>query len=446
MHRHRRARFIVFRGAGIGMRAAAAFCLIALTCSALCTPASAGTFQVLHVFCAKGGTCADGEGVNDLLADHAGNLYGTTFAGGSATWGTLFQLSPGAGKKWTYKVLHSFCHAFNCTDGGAPTAPPIMDVNGNLYGTTTVGGHGEGAVYELTQNPTTKIWKEKVLYSFCPKANCADGSEPHTALTYAGAASGALYDGTSPLYGTVNTGSANGTDKGAVFALSPGKGAKWSAQLLYSFCALGKCADGATPAPYGALVLDGSGNLFGTTQYGGTVNQGVAFELSPKDGTWSESVLHDFCSANDCHDGGPPYANMIMAPNGTLIGTTPFGGENLQGTIYTLIPGAVPLYSVLYNFCSQPLCADGSYPYSHVTLDSAGNIYGTANEHGSTDYGIAFELNNQLRVLHNFCTKSGCPDGQFPQGALVMDGSGNLFGTTQDGGTHEHGVVFEIPR
>jgi uncharacterized repeat protein (TIGR03803 family) len=427
------------------MRAAAVFCLAAFAVTASIFPASAGTFQDIHVFCAKG-TCADGEAANDLVADRAGNLYGTAYAGGANTWGTIFQLSPTGGKKWTFKVLHSFCHVSNCTDGGAPTAPPIMDVSGNLYGTTTVGGRGEGVVYELIQSPTTKIWKEKVLYTFCPKANCADGSIPHTALTYAGAVSGALYDGMSPLYGTVSSGSANGTYKGAVFELSPGKGGKWSEQILYSFCANSKCTDGATPTDFGALVLDGSGNLFGTTKNGGAAGQGVAFELSPKGGTWSESVLHDFCSANDCHDGGPPYANMIMAPTGTLIGTTPFGGQNLHGAIYTIVPGAAPLYSVLYSFCAQPLCADGSYPYSHVTLDAAGNIYGTAEEDGSADYGIAFELNSQLRVLHNFCTKSDCPDGEYPQSALVMDASGNLFGTTQDGGAEDRGVVYEIPR
>ncbi|HEX4860037.1 MAG TPA: choice-of-anchor tandem repeat GloVer-containing protein [Rhizomicrobium sp.] len=427
------------------MRAAAAVFAAALAVTA--SSAYAGTFRVLHVFCAKGGTCADGEAANDLVMDRAGNLYGTTNAGGANTWGTVFQLSPGGGGKWTYRVLHSFCHVFTCTDGGAPAAPPIIDANGNLYGTASASGaHGNGVVYEMVQNPTTKTWKEKVLYAFCAKTNCADGSNPQTALTYAGAASGAPYDGTSPLYGTVTTGSANGTFKGAVYELSPGKGGKWSEQVLYSFCAQDHCSDGATPTPYGALALDTSGNLYGTTQYGGAANEGVAFELSPQGSAWSESVLHDFCAANDCHDGGPPYANMIIAPNGSLIGTTPFGGQNLQGTIYTLVPGAVPLYSVIYDFCSLALCADGSYPYSHVTLDPSGNMYGTAEQHGRTDDGIVFELNGGLHVLHNFCTKSGCPDGQFPQGALVRDGSGNLFGTTQEGGTHEHGVIFEIAR
>src|SRR6185312_4917897 len=173
--------------------------------------------------------------------------------------------------------------------------PLVIDVNGNLYGVTSFGGaNGEGVAFELSPNADRTAWTFSILHNFCSVGgfNCTDGRTPapNAGLTYSGAASGVLYDGVSPLYGTAYGGGGHGY--GVIFELLPSESrTSWTQNVLYSFCAQASCTDGSYPAA--AILVDGTGNLFGTTWSGGGHGQGAVFELSPTGGgAWSETVLY----------------------------------------------------------------------------------------------------------------------------------------------------------
>jgi len=293
-----------------------------------CSAASAATYRVLYTFCSKS-FCDDGQmPVAGLVMDAAGNLYGTTFHGGRDDAGVAFELAKN-GSGWTYKVLHQFCALSNCTDGGSPWANLIVDVHGNLFGTTSGGGNSSdgGVVFMLSPKKSGKKWKLSILYTFCPQPNCPDGASPMAGLSYAGQASGALYDGKPPLYGTTEYGGSSGD--GVAFELAMKKG-RWRESVLHSFCTQGGsgCTDGNTP---GAPLLVSGNTLYGTTIFGGNgSNGGVAFVLSrdaePK--AWSEKVLYDFCALQNCADGDEPYAGLSEDSAGNLYGTTPYGGNS----------------------------------------------------------------------------------------------------------------------
>lgn len=428
--------------------------------------ASAYTLKTLYSFCAKHG-CKDGaQPSTGLLADQSGNLYGTTLSGGANSpkngGGTVFELTPGANNTWTYTVLYSFCSLKKCADGESPTSALIMDAAGNLYGTTTAGGPskdgGNGVAFELVPNADRSKWTLEVLHAFCSKGGkaCSDGGLPG-ALTYAGAASGAPYDGTSALYGTTANRGAFGPG-GVAFQLKPGKNG-WAEEVLYDFCSVGgdSCTDGSSPVS--GLIVDGSGNLFGTAD-GGTRTFGVAFELSPvRKGNWTETVLYNFCSLTNCTDGAYPNGEMLRDASGNLFGTTEGGGGgncsfglSNCGIVFKLVPnGASSQETVLHSFCSSDFCADGFFPLAGLTMDSSGNLFGTtyvggANKHGNGtfDGGTVFKLNGTEQVLYNFCTQKDCADGHYASGRVIMDGSGNLFGTTSQGGSAGAGTLFEL--
>jgi uncharacterized repeat protein (TIGR03803 family) len=295
---------------------------------------SQGLEKVLYSFCSQRG-CSDGEApVAGLLMDAAGKLYGTTDGGGSsARAGTVFQLAPDAGG-WTYSVLYRFCARPGCDDGANPRAGLIIDEAGNLYGTTAAGGiggklNGHGTVFELTVNPVTRRWTERVLYSFCPQTSCADGAAPFAGLTT---------DRVGTLYGTTSIGGAHG--RGTVFALklNPTR-TKWLEKVLYSFCPQTNCTDGATPLAgltidatgrlYGTTEFGGTG---GTSSIDGT-----AFELTPSPPD-NEMVVHSFCSAFGCADGATPLAGLIMDKEGNLYATALQGGRFNGGTVVEIVP------------------------------------------------------------------------------------------------------------
>jgi uncharacterized repeat protein (TIGR03803 family) len=288
--------------------------------------AANGTETVLYAF--AGGK--DGADPNDLVMDASGNLYGTTNIGGGTGCngegcGTVFKISP----KGKESVLYRFCAAQNCTDGAFPVAGLILDQSGNLYGTTAQGGSGSGiygTVFELATDGT-----ETVLYSFCQQNGCADGGSPYSRLAM---------DASGNLYGTTANGGSS--QSGTVFRLAPG-GAE---TVLYSFCQLGSCADGAVPTS--GVVLDGAGNLYGTTQSGGSGSDGrnctgcgTVFKLAPNG---VETVLHSFCSKKNCADGGSNLAGLagLVLKSGTLYGTTPQGGKHADpntfnaGTVFAV--------------------------------------------------------------------------------------------------------------
>ncbi|MBV9572041.1 MAG: hypothetical protein JO056_12445 [Alphaproteobacteria bacterium] len=432
--------------------------LAVLAASALVPFGAASAKQrTVSSFCSKA-SCADGTSPSaDLVMDEAGNLYGTTLGGGVSSSGTVFRLSRDTETgKWKRKVLHNFCqHGYPCADGTAPTGKLVVDASGNLYGTALGGGkpaQDAGVVFKLSPDAGHERWKLSVLHAFCEKKNCGDGKSPASGLTYQGASTGVPYDGTSPLFGTAQSGGVHG--RGVAFQIAPVSG-QWSETVIYSFCTISNCSDGAQP--WQNLVMDGGGNLFGVT-YGRDQQNGVAFELSPAGGgAWKEMVLRNFCQDQNCADGRAPNG-LTIDSSGDLVGTTYYGGARGAGTLFKITPaGSGSPYTVLHHFCSKDYCADGSAPSSTVTVDAAGYVYGTTYN-GGMGYqdrdqkggGTVFRYtpSGGLRVLRNFCTEQNCADGEYPNAGVLIDGSGNIFGTTQLGGKHgatyQGGTAFQI--
>ncbi|HEX3666612.1 MAG TPA: choice-of-anchor tandem repeat GloVer-containing protein [Rhizomicrobium sp.] len=398
--------------------------------------AQAWTLKTLYSFCSQS-SCGDGnEPSTGLLQDQAGDLYGTTEVGGAENDGVVFELA-NKGGKLEYKVLHQFC--FDCGDGTNPSGALIADVNGDLYGTTAQSGPtGCGMVFELIPNAERTKWKEKIIYA----ASCAPfGNNILTGLTYQGAATGAPYDGASPLYGTTAMG---GTGNGTVFEIAP-EGNKWRETDLYAFCPGGKssCTDGNEP---GQLIVDASGNLYGNTAFGGSAGAGVAYELIPgaKGANWTENILYNFCSAANCNDGGFPLGALVLDGAGNLYGTATQTSQE-GGTVYKLSQqGGTWKETVLCTFF-QKHCGNGYFPQAGVILDGAGNLYGTNSTGGKGISGTVFELSGtRVKTLYNFCVKQNCADGGEPIAPLIMDASGNFYGTTIEGGKGNSGTIFEL--
>ena len=336
------------------------------------------------------------------------------------------------------KVLYNFR---NGTDGAIPIfAGVIFDAAGNLYGTTSTGGaYGSGTVFELT--PTAGgTWSEKVLYSF--KNDGTDGINPKAGL---------IFDAAGNLYGTTSHGSPS--HQGTVFELTPAAGGTWTEKVLHSFINDGM--DGGIPEA-GPLIFDAAGNLYGTTFTGGAYGSGTVFELTPAaGGTWTEKVLYSFNPFNGA-DGAAPYDGLIFDAAGNLYGTTEVGGTGgcggySCGTVSELTPAAGGTWTekVLYRFQGG---ADGAVPVGGLIFDATGNLYGTACQGGAGGCGgygcgSVFELTPAAggtwteNVLHSF---SDTPDGAGPEGGLVLDSAGNLYGTTDGGGPSGFGTVFEF--
>ena len=297
-----------------------------------------------------------------LVFDTAGNLYGTTFFGGDFQVGTVFELSPSAGGVWTEQTIHSFDPKNE--DGTYPHASLIVDAAGNLYGTAAGGGHsGDGMVYELS--PTgSGTWTEKVLHSFAG----SDGASPYSNL---------MFDAAGNLYGTTaygGTSSACTGGCGTVFELIPTRSGNWMEKAL-SFDNM----NGANP--YGGLISDASGNLYGVASQGATGNFGAVFELTPASGGWKEKILHIFTPHQG--DGYNPSAPLIFDGAGNLYGTTSVGGAYGKGTVYELTPTNTGNWSetVLYSFSSD---GDDLYnPAPGLVIDTAGNLYGAALSGGN---------------------------------------------------------------
>jgi uncharacterized repeat protein (TIGR03803 family) len=400
------------------------FVYVAVVASALLClatrSAEAQIENVLHSF-----TNGTGDGAYPgagLITDSSGNFYGTTSGGGAHNYGTVFEVVNSSGS-YSEKVLYSF--AGYPGDGAGPQAALVMDSSGNLYGTTTTGGADNlGTVFELVNSSGT--YSEKVLYAF----TYPGGAYPYGSL---------IIDGSGNLYGTTEYGGS--VYGGTVFELVNSAGT-YTEQVLYSFTNSG--GDGGYP--YGGVIVDGSGNLYGTTSQGGANGFGTVFELVNSAGTYTEQVLYSF--TNSGGDGADPYAALVMDSSGNLYGMTQVGGVGSGGTVFELVNSS-GTYSekVLYGFL--PSDGDGSSPYfGALIMDSKGNLYGTTpNGGGGRQAGTVFELVNSSgtyteNVLYSF--GSGCGDGNIPRGALVMDSSGNLYGTTVGGGTSNVGTVFSL--
>ncbi len=385
-------------GAAIAQIAA---CL-ALFFAAVMAPAQ--TLTVLHTF-----TGGDGwSPVSGLTSDRAGNFYGTTDVGGASNRGTVFRLSP-AGSGWVLTTLYSF----QCQDdGGFVFGGVVFGPDGALYGTTyECGQYDHGVVYRLRPSPASCKsalcpWQETVLHSF---TGGADGEDPGDGNL--------VFDQSGNLYGATATG---GYGEGLVYEFSPSNGG-WKETVLYDF----NGDDGFNPNS--GLLLDNAGNLYGTTEAGGAEYSGVVFELSPYGSGWTEQVLSavDFPDTDTC--GG-----VVMDGQGNLFGTSGCDSLGKPGGVFELTPSNGSwTFNKLYSFSGS------NGPADTPTLDATGNIYGTSEGTGLYGYGEVFKLTPSnggwiYTDLHDF---TGGADGAYPTGSVFVDANGNLYGTTLYGGT-----------
>jgi len=316
------------------------------------------------------------------------------------------------------------------------------------------GGSGSGAPPQ--QNiQTPKSYSYTVLYTFCSNTCNADGYMPYGGLVED--ASGNFYGTTSQ--GGISDGICTPWGCGTVFKLD----SAGNYTVLHKFCSQANCADGEVSQA--GLIRDSSGNLYGTTVYGGAYSGlgGTVFKL---DSAGNYTVLHSFCSQANCADGSEPQGRLVRDASGNLYGTTIRGGTGTNcpypsgcGTIFKLDSGGN--FTVLYNFCSQAYCADGNddfFTNAGLILDGSGNLYGTTNTGGTGIYapgssgggGTVFKLDSagNYTVLYAFCSLPGCTDGYHPFASLIRDSGGNLYGTTYNGGNGISaiggGTVFKL--
>jgi len=386
-----------------------------------------GTFNVLYNF--TGGTDG-GIPLGGLIADEHGNLYGTTAYGGTYGAGVVFKLDR-HGKE---SVLYTFTGG---ADGGSPQDSLLRDQDGNLYGTTAGGGsYGAGVVFKLDSSGN-----ETVLHTF---TNGADGGTPIAGL---------IADDAGNLYGTASTGGNGGqscpfgpSGCGLVFQIDT----SGNENVLYTFTG---GADGSSP--YGGLLRDEAGNLYGTTTDGGdlvdpnciTYGCGTVFKLDPSN---NETVLYAFTGGAD---GLVPQGTLVQDASGILYGTTPAGGyeggscpngSGGCGVVFEL--NLQEQQSVLHTFNAG---TDGWQPFAGVVLDKNGNIYGTTFGGGGSlcggdGCGIVFKLGRHEKetILHSF---SGTDGAENSFGSLLIE-HGSLYGTAAAGGSYGAGVIFELPQ
>ena len=364
-----------------------------------------------------------------MTFDSAGNAYGTTVIGGVFGCGTVFQLTPIGGGRWQQSVLYSF----GCFDDGKnPYGGVTLDAAGNLYGTTVAGGTGGvcsgdgcGVVFELTKSGG--LWSENVLYSF---TDGVDGSGP---------GGGVVFDREGNLYGTTPDGGAYAA--GTIYQLSL-NGGGWQEKIIHDFTGGNDGAVGSL----GLLLIDSTGSIYGVTELGGAYGAGTVFKLFSSGDTWNLITLYAFRGQPDA---AFPYGGLIADANGNLYGTTYFGGASGAGTVFKVAPGPnIKGWkdTVLYSFQGG---TDGGSPTSTLVFDAAGNLYGTTSAGGDPgcDCGVAFKLSPNgggggvETVLHTFGTP---PDGAYLYYGMTPDGMGNFFGTTVAGGVHGQGMVFEL--
>ncbi|HEX4079385.1 MAG TPA: choice-of-anchor tandem repeat GloVer-containing protein [Rhizomicrobium sp.] len=354
----------------------------------------AATFTVLHSF----------AGGNDGAHPYAGiilapdnNLYGTTFSGGANNSGTVYKLSLTGSEQVINDEVYS------------PAGTLLADPHLNLYGTAI--GPDYGTVFRIDAGG-----KETVLHTFSGQP---DGEIPEAGL---------VTDEAGNLYGTTWSGGVDGY--GTVFEIHYPAPTSKTESVLYSF--KGQPNDGA--GSYSTLIRDQSGNLYGTTNVGGSQNEGTVFTLSP-DG--AEAVIFEF--SND--SGFYPRGNLIANANGNLYGTTseggPYGG---QGTVYKITPDGNE--TILYAFGTNGPW-DGGTPYAGVIADTKGNLYGTTTGGGAHSAGTVYRLSTdgKEKILYSF---TGYADGWGPMGGLTWIGTGTLCGTTNGGGAYGLGTVFVL--
>lgn len=395
---------------------------VAILAVAASATAAGPAEKVLYRF--KGGS--DGSAPSaGLIADSAGNLYGTTANGGAASCqggcGTVFELSPAAGGRWTETVLYRFTGG---SDGAIPQTGLTFDAAGNLYGTTIHGGAlGDGVVFQLTAPaPPGDARTLNVLHSF---VGSKEGEYPWGSPTF---------DRAGNLYGPTLFGGRFGG--GTVFQLAAPAtpGGTWTLHVLHHFKGANDGLD-----PVGALIIDKKGALYGTT------NDGTVFEeVPPAKGhtAWTLKALYHFNYVLGL-SGGP-----IAGKNGVLYGATAQGGPANEGTVFQLTPpvthGGGWTATTLYEFAGG---SDGEYPQNDLVLDKTGHLYGVTQSGGASGLGTVFKL---TPTQHGLWAKTGLHDftvgrdGSSPGAGLVSGRHGLLYGTTVTGGQSDNGTVFQV--
>jgi uncharacterized repeat protein (TIGR03803 family) len=393
-------------------------------------PTQAQTETVLHSF--TGGS--DGGLPESSLTFYGGSFYGTTLVGGGSLdlgEGTVFELSQNPQGGWNETVIYDFCPGGEevCPDGSYPVGPVIFDSAGNLYGTTPEGGAissdcvftpGCGTVFEISPAGTT--WTEKVLYSF---PGGAGGSVAQSDL---------VMDAAGNLYGTT----AYGIGGGSIFELSPSTGGGWTEKLISPGVII----------PLTGLTIDASGNIF-TITLGATATQATAIEMSPNGaGGWTSTVIYTY------PDNIATWGTLVFDQAGNLYGAKVTSCQagyrqacNLE-TVYKLTPGKGEwTRTILFTSPQVDSVVETSAFNAGLTLDAAGNIYGTTILTGTYSLGTVFELvapvgggSYEEKILWNFDGS----DGSQPLGAPTLDNAGDLYGTTYQGGTAGNGAVFEV--
>ena len=376
----------------------------------------ASTTEIIYSFAGD----EDGEYLDtDVEIDAAGNLYGTSVLGGEFGGGTVWQLSPVSGG-WVHTVLYSFTGG---ADGGEPYKGVTLDPAGNLYGTAVTGGSGSceggcGVVYKLTNSGGT--WTQTVIHAFTG----ADGSGPGSRVTL---------DNGGNVYGMTPTGGADGL--GTIYQLHPRSNGSWAFRVIHDFTG---GSDGSSGSA-GKMVFRGQ-SLYGAATTGGA-GYGTVFELRPTgtDG-WNFRTLYEFQGAPD---GSFPYGALLFDQSGHIYGTTYYGGADGLGSIYQLTRATGGNWSeqILYGFQAGE---DGNSSISNLVFDTGGNLYGTTSE-GGLGSGTIFELAPNGNgtwtesLPHLF---AGPPDGAFPYAGMVGDGTGIFYGATVHGGTSGEGAIY----
>jgi uncharacterized repeat protein (TIGR03803 family) len=385
----------------------------------MASAASAASYKVLHDFAGV----SDGQQPSELVADSTGRLYGTTFEGGSNGGGTVFRLTK-TGKTWSVETLASL--------SGGVLGGVLIGPSGELYGTTKIGGtFSSGTVWRL--DPSGSTWTLTTLHEFNPTSG--DGFYPTAGLAFG--KDGLIYGTTQGQQPQDGQQSSQSPQYGTVFSISP-NGDSTEYALVHVF---GGTNDGQFPG-LGRLIVDNKGVISGTTELGGTLSDGTAFQLTPpkkKQTVWSETVLHNFGGFTDAVG---PFTGLARGLDGTLYGCATWG-KNGNGAVYSLNGTSE---KVLYNFGDQPndpnaasICA--------VSIDRTGTIYGTANSGGANSKGALFQVTPPAgggtawteTVLHSF----GAGDGQSPSAAPLVRGK-MLYGSTTLGGAGGDGAVYVL--
>jgi uncharacterized repeat protein (TIGR03803 family) len=346
-----------------------------------------------------------------LITDGAGNFYGTTYAGGSPICsggcGTVFKLDSSG--------VETVLHVFTGDDGENPQQTLTLDAAGNLYSTIVgVGPAADGIVFKIDAAGTFSI-----VHTF----GGTDGKIPYGPVTL---------DAAGNIYGTTTLGGSNG--HGVVFKIDT----TGTETVMYDF--LGT-TDG--DSPNGNLVLDSLGNVYGTAAGGGFNGPrgGVVFKVTPRR---VEMVLHSFCEFAGCTDGGQP--SSLVRVGQEMFGVAA-GGTTGQGVIFQIKGSGVG--TVLHDFCSAGVasgCKDGASPFGQL-LVSGGNLYGTTSAGGLGDAGVVYELNPTSGVetgIYRF--PASFVGGGNPEGGVVMDSAGNIYGAAYSGGRQGSGLIFKLTK